>query len=61
MTLPEKHTKLILTAAECNWDNNAEKFKRLDKKELYMLAYLHGYDACYGIFGPITMEEGKNE
>lgn len=63
--LHENHTKLVIDAAEKNWERNKAKMqaKGIDKTS-YMLGYLHGYEACYETYdidqvGDIIKQYGK--
>ncbi len=49
--LNEQYSKLVLNAAEKNWDNNKDKMlKRGIDKNSYMLGYLHGWEACFSTY-----------
>lgn len=48
--LPEEMATVIVTTAEKNYDNNLDKFKDMPEKQIYMVAYLQGYEAAWSIY-----------
>ena len=63
--LNENYSKIVLGAAEKNWERNKSKMeeKGIDKNS-YMLGYLHGYEGCYNTYeidkiGDIVKEYSK--
>lgn len=48
--LPKDMAQVILTTAEKNFDNNKHKFNNMEDKQLYMMAYLQGFEAAWSIY-----------
>ena len=59
--LTKNHAKLVLGAAERNYQNNLKKFDNMTKEQVYMLAYLHGYEACFEDYDIGGGMEGENK
>lgn len=48
--LPKAMAETVLSAGERNYIANAEKFKNMDFKMIYMMGYLHGFEGAWDTY-----------
>lgn len=48
--LNENYSKLVLGTAKKNYDANKAKIDKMTPEQIYMLAYLHGYESCFNVY-----------
>ncbi len=48
--LNENYKKLLQGAAEKNFQNNLKNIDNMTKEQIYEVAYLNGYEACFDIY-----------